>query len=156
MLEGLIKSNIQHIDVRINDQSYPEYSGKVYTAASIHASDLPDWYYNSTENKTHCWDRRYELTMHDSTLVRDIDNYMACACKSGIYIDVVITATNEQQAAIQQASVLDFRDTRVTLVGGIYSLLPDPVVALKQAEKRIEKAEKDKPDLARFRHILEE
>lgn len=155
MSNELVKlDQIKCVDVIYGDITYP--------ARTITWQDAPEWYYRQEDTKTvqRAWDRTFELVMFSTQLAEDIDNHMACQGQVGAqYANAILTSKNGHKAAIKDASILYFRGLDVTLLGGVFVFVGNDLWTQKDFEnheKKLRAIESERPDLARFRHILEE
>lgn len=150
--------SIKSVDIVYGDITYP--------ARSISTMDAPDWYYlhhDHSETRKYIqrqFDRVFELVMFSGQLAEDIDNFMATQGQIGAqYANAVLTSKDGQRAAIKDASILYFRGLDITLLGGVFVYVGSELWTQKDFEnheKKLRAIESESPDLARFRHILEE
>ena len=134
------------------------YFEKIYPARTISITTAPDWLTDYRAiGPARYMDQVFNLVMCTSELADDIDNRMACMHGDrAVYADAIIHSKHGQKAAIKDATITNFYNLDITLVGGIFVLAEDPMEILARKLKELEKKEEEQPDLARFRHILEE
>lgn len=127
------------------------FQEKSYPAKKILRTDTPRWIENVfTEELV------FMLEMYDCSFTDIIEHHGG---GHSPLINATITSQSGKKAAIMDAFLAEYFRTKVTLMGGIYSIINSTVISIPgdkmERRARLELAEKKKPSLKRFRNIVD-
>lgn len=128
------------------------FQEKSYPAKKILRTDTPRWIENVfTEELV------FMLEMYDCSFTDTIERHIGGNRSPSI--NATITSQSGKKAAIVDAFLAEYFRTKVTLMGGIYSIISATVISIPgdkaATRKRLELAEKKRPSLKRFRNIVD-